>query len=265
MADQTFPYQPLDHDPRSEAPPASFVLSRVDPSAPRRWLRSGLAVLRAAPGPGLLYGGLFALACLGTLYLTRAFPWFTLAFLTGLLLIGPFLAAGLYAAARDHGAGRRVSIRAGLALLWARRSNLSLFALFLALVMAAWVRFAALLFAIMDNGLSPSANSYAALLDGRVDPTLAVFFVGIGGLLAAVVFVTSAIAVPLIVDRDAGPITAITTSARAVSANAKAMLLWAALIVSLTLVGVLTWFVGLIVLFPVLGYATWASYRDLVE
>lgn len=262
MATETFPSKPLDYV--QPGTPAAPRVNRVGALAPLVWLREGIAVLRAAPALSLLYGALFAAACVATLLLTRAWPWFTLAFLTGLVLMGPFLAAGLYAAARAHEAGQPVAIRDGLALLWARRTNLGLFALFLALVMAAWVRFSALLFALMEMRLSPGAASYEGLLRGEFDPTLALFFAGIGGLLAAVVFVASAVAVPLLVDRDTGPVAAIAASARAVVANGPAMLLWAGLIVALALVGVLTGFLAMVVLFPVLGYATWAAYRALV-
>lgn len=269
MPTPTSRYQPSDYADaqRNPAEPSSLppTVRSVGTDAPGHWLREGVAVLRAAPVPSLLYGALFALACGAMLALTQTFPWFTLGFLTGLLLIGPFLAAGLYGAARDHEAGRAVSIRSTLRLLWDRRTNLSLFAVFLALVMAAWVRFSALLFAVMDSSLSPTANSYQALLTGSIDPVLGGFFVLIGGLLALVVFVSSAIAMPMIVDRDAGPITAIGTSTRAVTANWQAMAIWAAAIVGLTAIGILTAFVAMVVIFPVLGYATWASYRALTE
>jgi uncharacterized membrane protein len=90
------------------------------------------------------------------------------------------------------------------------------------------------------------------------------FFFGIGFLLAAVVFTISAVSVPMILDRDVGPITAVQTSYRAVRSNLAAMTLWAALIVAVSGIGILTLFVGMILLFPVLGYATWHSYRRLV-
>jgi uncharacterized membrane protein len=89
--------------------------------------------------------------------------------------------------------------------------------------------------------------------------------VGIGFILAATVFITSAVAVPMIVDRDAGPFAAIATSARAVAENWPAMLVWAGLIVILSAVGIATFFAGFVVLFPVLGYATWHSYRAMVD
>jgi uncharacterized membrane protein len=91
------------------------------------------------------------------------------------------------------------------------------------------------------------------------------YFVGVGFLLAAVVFVVSAVAIPLILDKDADFITAMQKSFRAVVSNPLAMLVWAGLIVALTVIGIATAFVGLAVIFPVLGYATWHSYRALVK
>jgi uncharacterized membrane protein len=91
------------------------------------------------------------------------------------------------------------------------------------------------------------------------------YFVGIGFLLSAVLFVISAVAVPLILDKDADFITAMQTSYRAVARNPAPMAIWAAAIVALTAIGVATAFVGLAIVFPVLGYATWHSYRALVK
>ncbi|TVQ87137.1 MAG: DUF2189 domain-containing protein [Chromatiaceae bacterium] len=249
------------NDSTTAVPP---TILRVTRTAPLDWLRAGWHTLRAHPVASLLYGTLFAAACQGVLALTNRVPWFTAAYLTGLLLIGPFLAAGLYVAARQHAAGERVSIRAALALLWQRRTNLSLFAVYLALVMAAWVRLSALLLALQVDAFGPTAHHFLGVLQGHWNPVVLIYFLSIGGLLALTVFVSSAVAIPLIVDRDSSPITAIQISYRAVTTNWQPMLLWAMLILALTLVGILTWFVGMILCFPLLGYATWHSYRALL-
>ncbi|ESQ15309.1 MAG TPA: DUF2189 domain-containing protein [Chromatiaceae bacterium] len=237
----------------------------VDATAAVEWLRSGWQTFRAAPSISLLYGTLFALVCAGFSLLIMSSPGFTTAFLTGLLLVAPLIACGLYVAARQHASGERISITDSLVLLWSRRTNLSLFGLFLALVMAAWVRFSSLLFAFKVNAFAPTSYSWENFLSGSFDPVIVGFFVVIGAILASVVFITSAVAIPMIVDRDAGPITAISASYRAVMSNRLAMILWASIIVALTTIGILTWFVGMIVLFPLLGYATWHSYRALVD
>jgi len=239
-------------------------IRRVKATQPLAWLAAGACSFAAAPATSLLYGVLFALAAAGTLYLTWSFPGFSVAFLTGLLLVGPLLAAGLYVAARQQQAGEPVSVAAALRMLGSRSANLGLFAVFLALIMAAWVRFSALLFALKFNTFTISVEGYLGVLSGTGDPLAVAYFVLIGLLLAVTVFVTSAVAIPMIVDRDCGPLTAVQASARAVVRNWPAMTLWAALIVALTAVGILTDFVGMVVLFPVLGYATWHSYKALV-
>lgn len=244
---------------------APAEIRQVHIAAPFEWLRAGVRSLAAAPGPSLLYGALFALAAAATVYLTRTLPGFTVAFITGLLLIGPFLAAGIYAAARQQQAGEPVSIGRAIAFLGTRSANMGLYALFLALIMVVWVRVSALLFALKFNTFNMTVDGYLGILSGSGDPTAIAYFVLIGFALALTVFITSAVAIPMIVDRDCGPLTAIHTSARAFAMNWPTMLVWAALIVALTAVGIATFFVGLVVLFPVLGYATWHSYRALVS
>jgi uncharacterized membrane protein len=234
-------------------------------TAPFGWLADGVRSFASAPGTSLLYGALFALAAAGTTYLSLTLPGFTVAFLTGLLLIGPLLAAGLYVAARQQGNGEPVSIPAAIRHLGTRSANLGLFAIFLALIMAAWVRLSALLFAIKFNTVFIPVEGYQGILSGTGDPVAVAYFFLIGLALALTVFITSAVAIPMIVDRDCGPFTAIQTSARAFAKNWPAMLVWAALIVTLTGIGVFTYFVGMLVLFPVLGYATWHSYKALVK
>jgi len=248
----------------ASAPPASDI-KNVDAAAPFTWIRRGIDDFRHAPGLSLLYGFLFAGLCAGVYLLIRGVPWFTTGYLTGLVVVGPFLASGLYAASRDIERGSAPSISASLRLLMHRKTHLALFSLLLALVMAAWIRFSALLFALKFNTLTPTVETYTQMLTSSEGWIALSYFVGIGFLLATVVFVISAVAIPLILDKDADFITAMQKSYRAVVSNPAAMLVWALLIVTLTVVGIATAFVGLAVIYPVLGYATWHSYRALVN
>lgn len=237
----------------------------VGASAPFNWIKLGLEDFKRIPGLSLLYGLLFAGFCAGVYLLISNAPGFSVAFLTGLVVIGPFLASGLYVASRDMERGIAPSIDASLRLLMRRSTYLALFSLTLALVMAAWVRFSALLFAVQFSTLSPSIEAYTSLLsstDGLI--TLGIF-IGAGFILALVVFVLSAVAIPLILDKDTGFIPAMQTSYQAVMSNKAAMTVWAATIVSLTAIGIATAFIGFAVIFPVLGYATWHSYRAMVK
>lgn len=229
------------------------------------WIRRGIDDFRRAPILSLLYGTLFAGLCGGVYLLTRNIPWFTTGYVTGLLVIGPFLAAGLYAASRDIERGTAPSIASSLRLLAQRKTYLALFSLLLAVTMAAWIRFSALLFALKFNTLSPSIEAYTALLSSSDGWITLSYFIGIGFILASAVFVVSAVAIPLILDKDVDFITAMQKSFRAVIRNPATMIVWAAAIVTLTAVGIATAFVGLAVIFPILGYATWHSYRALVR
>lgn len=194
-----------------------------------------------------------------------ATKWYTTGYLTGLVVVGPFLAAGLYAASRAVERGDSPGISASLSLIMQRRMYLGLFSLMLAMVMAAWIRFSAILIAVKFSTLSPSADAYTRMFASSEGWITLSFFVGIGFLLAAAVFVISAVAIPLILDKDADFVTAMQTSYRAVTSNPGAMAVWAISIVALTAVGIATVFVGFAMIFPVLGYATWRSYRALVK
>ena len=242
-------------------------IARVDIAAAFRWLGKGFGDFTRAPGPSLLYGGLFAALSAAVYALVMNVPWYSIAYLTGLVVVGPFLAAGLYAASRDMESGKNASISGSFRLLRKRSTNLALFSLLLSLVMAAWVRFSALLFAIQLNTLNPypSTQAFTAMLSTPEGMTTLAFFVGVGLLLVSLVFVISAVAVPLIIDKDSNFISAMQTSARTVAKNPLAMLVWAALIAALTAIGIATAFVGLAFIFPVRGYATWHSYRELIK
>ena len=87
---------------------------------------------------------------------------------------------------------------------------------------------------------------------------------GLGAIIALFVFSITAIAPPLVVDRDVDFVTAMTTSVRAVQANPRPMLAWAIVIGADLAISFLTLFIALLVIFPVLGHATWHLYRRVI-
>jgi uncharacterized membrane protein len=94
---------------------------------------------------------------------------------------------------------------------------------------------------------------------------LIIGYIGSGAVLAAVVFTLSVVAVPMMIDRNASASEAMWASAHVMLRNLPAMLVWGALIVALSAIGFLTMLIGMIVLAPLLGHATWHAYRDLIE
>ncbi len=254
---------PISDTQALEKPVSGINVRHVQALAPLHWLKLGIDDFRKIPALSLIYGTAFAALCAATFTLSLNVPWYALGLLTGLVVVGPFFAAGLYAASRDLTAGREPSIAASLQLLFRRKTYLALFSLMLALIMAAWVRFSALLFAVKFSTLTPSVETYTRLLTSSDGWVALAYFGIVGFVLAAVVFAVSAIAIPLILDKDENFIVAMQTSFRAVTRNPVAMTVWASLIVTMTAVGLATAFVGLALLFPVLGYATWHSYQGL--
>jgi uncharacterized membrane protein len=88
---------------------------------------------------------------------------------------------------------------------------------------------------------------------------------GMGGLMAAPVFASSVVAMPLLLDRQLNTLQAVLTSWKVVLTHPMPMVLWAFLIMGLSMMGILSLFIGLIVIVPVLGHASWHAYRDLVD
>jgi uncharacterized membrane protein len=88
--------------------------------------------------------------------------------------------------------------------------------------------------------------------------------IGVGFLFAVLVLAISVVSFPLLLDRNAGIGTAVTTSMRAVAANPGIMGLWGLIVAAGLVLGSLPFFVGLVVVLPVLGHATWHLYRKVV-
>ena len=124
----------------------------------------------------------------------------------------------------------------------------------------------ALLFAVIIGGRELTLDGSAAQLffSGSGLTFLLVFLV-VGAVIAAAVFTISVVSIPMMLDRKTDFITAVLTSITAVRANPWPMLLWAALIVIFTGIGLITFYLGLAIALPLIGHATWHAYRDLVE
>ncbi|AVR89337.1 DUF2189 domain-containing protein [Thauera aromatica] len=233
---------------------------------PLLWLRAGWEDMRENLGASLSYGVI--LAALGYLLLSYAaeLPYLFTAAISGFFLIGPVAAAGLYEISRQHEQGHPVSFFGSLRGLRGHADGLAYFGAFLAIALIGWERISAVLFALFyDGNVADLSNFFRSVfLSGEHLPFVAAYLV-VGAILATVVFALSVTAVPMLMDRKVDIITAAMASLRAVAVNPAAMALWAAIIVGLVAVGFATMMIGMVILLPLLGHATWHAYRELMR
>jgi uncharacterized membrane protein len=242
------------------------AIRRVPPGRPLAWLAQGFRDMRGNLVESMAYGLIVAAIGWAIWTYTADRPQQFTASITGFFLLAPLLAAGLYEISRRHELGMETGF--GESLQGWRRSGgaLAQFGLELVIVAIFWERLSAILFALFYNGAVPNLESFYrdVLLSGDYWRLLAVY-VAVGGVLAIAVFVLSAISIPMLLDRDVDIYTAMATSLVAVGRNIAAMIVWAILIVVLSAIGFATFLVGMIVIFPLLGHATWHAYRDLTQ
>ncbi len=251
------------------AQPRSRTAQQVPPDRPWLWLAAGWQDLMAMPHIGFVYGGGVVAAgwLLSAVLLNAGITWAVLPATAGFFLVAPLIGAGLYEASRRRERGEAVSL--ALCLQGFRRNapQLALMGVVLLLLHLFWIRAAGLLFAIFFGiGFSPAIEMLpmAMLRSGMLLPFLVVG-TGLGFILAAVAFAISAVSIPMMIDRDISVIEAILVSIRVTTQNWQAMAFWAGLIVVFTAMALVPFFLGLALVLPLVGHATWHAYRDLVR
>jgi uncharacterized membrane protein len=241
---------------------------RVGPAAPLRWVRAGTRDLLAAPGASLFYGCAFALAGWLIYFVSRFAYAYAYAYAYGLtwgfLLVGPYLATGLYDISRRLEAGESVRLRPTLTAWRANVGGFSIFSIVLTVLMLLWSRASLIVFALyFSSGLRSVDDLLGQALSVEHWDFVLTYF-AVGALFALIAFSISVVSIPLMLDRRCDAIVAAITSVRTLFESPAAMLLWALLIVVLIGIGFATRFVGLLLAVPIVGHATWHAYRELV-
>ncbi|VVT27709.1 DUF2189 domain-containing protein [Rhizobium sp. EC-SD404] len=230
-----------------------------------RWLRAGWSDYRTAPFSSIAYGA-------GVFVLSVAFIWTLIAFgrdyillpaLGGFLIVAPFLAIGLYEKSRAIEEGRAVTLGNMLSVRPAAGAQIFFAGLLLMLLVLLWNRAAVLIWALFFGVTAfPGLDHVLGLLFSTAYGwTMILIGSAIGGLFAAFAFAVSVFSVPMMLDRRIDAPTAMGMSMKLVWNNLAPMIAWGAMVMALFALCVATGLLGMIVIFPLLGHATWHAYR----
>lgn len=233
------------------------------------WLRSGWKDLFTHAHSSIFYGLLvYAVSVLviWTMF-TFGLDYVIFPALSGFMIVGPVFAVGLYEKSRGIEEGRRTKLSHMLFSHGGSAAQIVFAGLLLALLMLLWMRAAVLLYALFFGyrafpGLSgvvallvETPQGWGLLLTGSL----------VGGLFAALGFALSALSIPMLLAERSDAITAMAVSFKMVWNNLPVMIAWGATVMVLMAISLATALLGLIIVFPLLGHATWHAYRAMRE
>jgi len=233
-------------------------------------LRRGIADFSAMPTHAvflcLIYpiiGVVLARFTLGYDLLPLLFP-----LAAGFALVGPFAAIGFYELSRRREQGGEVSWEDAFDVMHSpSRGAIALLGALLLEMFAVWIAVAQAIY-VASFGYEPATaipDFFHRIFTTPAGWTLIIVGNGVGFLFAVAALTVSVVSFPLLLDRDVGAVEAVLTSVRAVAANPVTMAIWGLIVAALLVIGSLPFFLGLAVVVPILGHATWHLYRKVVE
>lgn len=246
----------------SAAPPVFLQPLRL--ADPFRWLQAAGSDLLAAPAVAVFYGGSFWLMALLLGWVFRTRPEYAMSLASGCLLVGPFMAMGLYDISRRREAGLPHGLSHSLTCWDKHLGSMGMLVLVLVVLELLWGRASLVVFAVFFNTGMPSTTGVVQAIFNPQNWSFVAVYLAVGGAFAALVFATSVVSIPMILDRDTDALSAAITSIRVVVENPGVMLLWGFLIAALVTASLFAWGAGLLLVGPLLGHASWHAYRAAV-
>jgi uncharacterized membrane protein len=235
-------------------------------SAPFNWLRKGWRDIAANPLTSLFYASPFWSMALVLDAVIQFEPEYAMMAISVCLLLGPFVAIGLYDLSRRREQGLAIEFMGSLTCWKQHLPSMGMLTGVLLVLALLWSRSTLIVTALFFNTVMPSDFDVMEAALNADNWEFVIAYAVVGGAFAALVFSLSVVSVPMILDRDTDAITAAITSIDVMGKNIGAMLLWASLIA--LMVGaclLLPLAVGLVVVGPLLGHASWHAYRDSVR
>ncbi len=233
-------------------------------------LAEGLADFKATPTHLIFLCLIYPIVILVSIRIAAGYDVLQLVFplLAGYTLIGPLVAAGMYELSRRGELGLDVSwLHAFDVFRPPSIRRIATLSIILMAIYFAWLGAAQAIYELTLGNTVPESIAEFVRQVFTTPSGWALIFVGcgVGFLFAAVVFTISVVSFPMLLHHDVGVAMAIQTSVRAVLANPIAMAMWGFIIAGTLLIGSMPFFVGLAIVLPVLGHATWHLYRKVVR
>lgn len=226
-------------------------------------LANGWRDFRAAPAFGLFFSAVYVLAGIALVSLGAGTVAWTFAMSLGFPLVAPFAAVGLYEVSRRLEDGEPLTWGAILGVVWAEKDRqIPWIGAIIVIYFLFWSFLAHMVFALF-MGLSVMTN-VSSSLEVFLTPnglTMIAVELAVGAVFAFVLFALTVVSLPLLLEREVDFVTAMLLSFRMVRENLAIMLLWAFIIAALTLLAMVPAFLGLFIVLPTLGHATWHLYR----
>lgn len=250
-------------DMTAVAPAPAPDVARLTLSDLAASLRAGWRDYRRAPAFGVFFSAVYVLIGLGFVIFGAGTVLWTFAVSLAFPMFAPFAAVGLYEVSRRMERGEALDWRKILGSVAAERDRqIPWMGAIIVIYVLFWSFLAHMIFALF-MGLSVMTNissSYEVFLTPNGLTMIAVEL-GVGGVLAFVLFSLTVTSLPHLLEREVDFVTAMLCSLRVVRENLFVMLVWAGLIAGLTFLAMLPLFLGLFVALPVFGHATWHLYR----
>ena len=259
------PHIPDPYVPPPSSAPRKTILA-VGPASLLRWLSLALGDMRSHPGISGFYGVAFwAMALiLGAVFKSK--PEYTMSMASGCLLLGPFLAMGLYDVSRRRALGIQPNLASSITCWYSHIRSMGMLVLVLIVLELLWGRASLVVFAIFFNTGMPSTTGVIRAVFNPDNWEFLIAYGLIGGAFAALVFSITVVSIPMILDRDTDAVFAAITSLEVVFQNTGTMVCWGFVITAMVLLALLTpWAIGLLLLGPLLGHASWHAYRGMVQ
>ncbi len=222
-----------------------------------------------APQFGIFFGAFYAAGGMLLIWCTfvLGISWMAYPLVIGFALIGPFVATGLYEVSRRLHTDAPLTWQPVLFVIFEqRRRELGWMAFVMLFVFWVWMYQARTLFAVFFG--SKGFATFDGFVDAIFTTETGLWFLlvghAVGAVISLVLYSLTVISCPLLLDRDADFVTAMVTSIRTVFASPFVLLGWGIFVVLAIFVSMIFGFLGLLVILPILGHATWHLYKRLI-